>query len=131
MMAGFVPVQGDGQWPEQLVMLHGEDVGLRIDESLPIDRGGLREALTWPRTETWSGVRFGRMEPFDDLFLWLVTRSSTVCLLTRKRTEAARAMVDELRVHKQARPSTIYLVGLTDELVHAFAEALRNAITIT
>ncbi len=43
--------------------------------------------------------------------------------------EAARAMVDELRVHKQARPSTVYLVGLSDEMVNAFADALRNALT--
>lgn len=94
MMAGFVPFQGDGEWREQLVLLHGEDVGLRIDESQSIDPGGLREALASPRAEAWSGVRFGRMEPFDDLFLWLVTRSSSVCLLTRKRTDAARALVD-------------------------------------
>jgi len=44
--------------------------------------------------------------------------------------EAARAMVDELRAHKQPQPSTIYLVALTDEMVTAFAEALRNATTI-
>jgi O-acetyl-ADP-ribose deacetylase len=45
--------------------------------------------------------------------------------------EAARAMVDELRVHKLPQPSTIYLVALTDGLIAAFAEALRNAITIS
>lgn len=44
--------------------------------------------------------------------------------------EAARAMVDELRAHKQPQPATIYLVALTDEMVNAFAEALRNATTI-
>jgi protein-L-isoaspartate(D-aspartate) O-methyltransferase len=94
MMAGFVPFQGEGQRRERLVLLHGEDVGLRIDEGQPIDDGGLHEALTSRRAEAWSGVRFGRMEPFDDLFLWLSTRSSTFCLLTRKRTEVARALVD-------------------------------------
>jgi protein-L-isoaspartate(D-aspartate) O-methyltransferase len=94
MMAGFVPFQGEGQWPERLVLLHGEDVGLRIDESEAVDDEGLREALTSPRAESWSGVCVGRMEPFDDLFLWLAARSSTSCLLTRKRTDAARALVD-------------------------------------
>jgi protein-L-isoaspartate(D-aspartate) O-methyltransferase len=94
MMAGFVPVQGAGQWQERLVLLHGEEVGLRIDENQPIDHGGLREALTSQHVEAWSGVRFGGMEPFDDLFLWLATRASTFCLLTRKRTEAAHALVD-------------------------------------
>jgi O-acetyl-ADP-ribose deacetylase (regulator of RNase III) len=44
--------------------------------------------------------------------------------------EAARAMVDELRAHKQPKPSTIYLVALDDALVNAFAEALRNATTL-
>jgi protein-L-isoaspartate(D-aspartate) O-methyltransferase len=94
MMAGFVPVQGHGQWLERIVPLHGDDVGLRLDEGQSIDFEGLHEALTSTRAEAWSGVRFGRMEPFDDLFLWLATRSSTICLLTRKRTDAARALVD-------------------------------------
>jgi protein-L-isoaspartate(D-aspartate) O-methyltransferase len=94
MMAGFVPFQGEGQWREQRVPLHGVDVGLRIDEGHSIDHEGLREALTSQRAEAWSGVRFGRMEPFDDLFLWLATRASAFCLLTRKRTEAACALVD-------------------------------------
>jgi protein-L-isoaspartate(D-aspartate) O-methyltransferase len=93
-MAGFVPFQGEGQWRERLVLLHGEDVGLRIDEGQPVDDSGLREALTSQRAEAWSGVRFGGMEPFDDLFLWLATRSSAFCLLTRKGTEVARALVD-------------------------------------
>ena len=44
--------------------------------------------------------------------------------------EAARAIVDELRVHKQPKPSTIYLVALSDDLVRAFADALHNAITV-
>jgi O-acetyl-ADP-ribose deacetylase (regulator of RNase III) len=44
--------------------------------------------------------------------------------------EAARAMVDELRVHKYPFPQTIYLIAQTDELINAFAEALRNAIVV-
>ena len=42
--------------------------------------------------------------------------------------EAARAMVDELRAHRQPKPSTIYLVATTDDLVRAFEEALKNAV---
>lgn len=41
--------------------------------------------------------------------------------------EAARAMVDELRAHKQPQPATIYLVATSEDVVNAFAEALRNA----
>jgi O-acetyl-ADP-ribose deacetylase (regulator of RNase III) len=41
--------------------------------------------------------------------------------------EAARAMVDELRVHRQPVPQTIYLIATNHEMVFAFEEALRLA----
>jgi O-acetyl-ADP-ribose deacetylase (regulator of RNase III) len=41
--------------------------------------------------------------------------------------EAARAMVDELRAHKQPQPSTIYLIGTNEDLIFAFEDALRLA----
>jgi protein-L-isoaspartate(D-aspartate) O-methyltransferase len=93
-MAGFVAIQGAGARRERLVPLHGEDVGLRIDDSQPLDAEGLREALLQPRGQAWSGVRFGGMEPFDGLFLWLATCLPDFCLLTRARTAAARDLVD-------------------------------------
>ncbi len=43
------------------------------------------------------------------------------------RDEAARAMVDELRAHRMAKPQTIYLVDLEDDMLNAFKEALSNA----
>jgi O-acetyl-ADP-ribose deacetylase len=43
------------------------------------------------------------------------------------RHDAARAMVDEFRAHRQQRPATIYCVDLDDGMVYAFEEALRNA----
>lgn len=43
------------------------------------------------------------------------------------RDEAARAMVDELRAHRQQRPVTIWLIDTDDGMLHAFEEALRNA----
>jgi len=39
--------------------------------------------------------------------------------------DAARAMVDELRAHKQAKPSTVYLVDLSDEILYCLEEALK------
>jgi protein-L-isoaspartate(D-aspartate) O-methyltransferase len=93
-MCGFVPVQGASARPERLVRLHGEDVGLRIDDDLRVDAGGLRESLLQPRTEAWSGVRFGRMEPFDGLYLWLATCLPGFCLLTRAQTATARHLAD-------------------------------------
>ena len=41
--------------------------------------------------------------------------------------EAARAMVDELRAHKQPQPSTTWLIVSRIEMVPAFEEALRLA----
>jgi protein-L-isoaspartate(D-aspartate) O-methyltransferase len=94
-MCGFVPVRGAGQWRERLVLLHGQDVGLRVDEDRqPVDAEGLRESLLGPRAEAWSGVRFGAMEPFDGLYLWLATCLPGFALLTRQRTQVARGLVD-------------------------------------
>lgn len=93
-MCGFVPMQGAGAHRERLVLLHGEDVGLRIDDSRAADAGGLREALLRPRAEAWSGVRFGGTEPFDGLYLWLATCLDSFGLLTRKTTDAARQLAD-------------------------------------
>jgi O-acetyl-ADP-ribose deacetylase (regulator of RNase III) len=44
------------------------------------------------------------------------------------RDEAARAVVDELRAHRQAKPATIYLVDQDDGMLQAFEEACRNAL---
>lgn len=41
--------------------------------------------------------------------------------------DAARAMVDELRAHRQPKPSTVYVVDLNDEVLAAMEEALRVA----
>jgi O-acetyl-ADP-ribose deacetylase (regulator of RNase III) len=42
-------------------------------------------------------------------------------------TDAARALVDELRAHKQPRPSTVYLVDINDEILYCLEEALKVA----
>lgn len=42
--------------------------------------------------------------------------------------EAARAIVDELRAHKQPMPQTVYLVATSDIVIQAFEAALKNAI---
>jgi O-acetyl-ADP-ribose deacetylase (regulator of RNase III) len=41
--------------------------------------------------------------------------------------DAARAMVDELRAHRQAKPTTVYLVDLNDNILRHLEEALRLA----
>jgi len=42
-------------------------------------------------------------------------------------SDAARAMVDELRAHKQASPTTVYLVDIDEETVLCLEEALQIA----
>jgi protein-L-isoaspartate(D-aspartate) O-methyltransferase len=93
-MCGFVPVQGAGARQERLVLLHGEDVGLRIDDDLTVDDAALGKALLQPRAEAWSEVLFGGMEPFDGLYLWLATWLPGFCLLTRAKTPTARRLAD-------------------------------------
>ena len=41
--------------------------------------------------------------------------------------EAARAMVDELRAHRQPKPTTVYLVDINDEILACLEGALRSA----
>jgi O-acetyl-ADP-ribose deacetylase (regulator of RNase III) len=42
-------------------------------------------------------------------------------------SDAARAIVDELRAHRQPKPSTVYLVDLDDEILFCLEEALKVA----
>jgi O-acetyl-ADP-ribose deacetylase (regulator of RNase III) len=42
--------------------------------------------------------------------------------------EVVRAMVDELRVHRQPNPHTVWLMVTRHELIPAFEEALRLAV---
>jgi protein-L-isoaspartate(D-aspartate) O-methyltransferase len=93
-MAGFVAVQGVGAHAERLVTLHGDDVGLRFDDSQMVDAQALRAALLQPRAEAWTGITFAAMEPFDGLFLWLATSLDQFCLLSRARTGTARELAD-------------------------------------
>jgi O-acetyl-ADP-ribose deacetylase len=41
--------------------------------------------------------------------------------------DAARAMVDELRAHRQPKPATVYLVDLNENMLRHLEEALRLA----
>jgi O-acetyl-ADP-ribose deacetylase (regulator of RNase III) len=41
--------------------------------------------------------------------------------------EAARAMVDELRAHRQPKPVTVYLVDTNDDILACLEGALRSA----
>ncbi|MCP2303323.1 protein-L-isoaspartate(D-aspartate) O-methyltransferase [Actinokineospora globicatena] len=72
-LCGFVPIQGSGANAERLVLLHGEDVALRLDGDQAADADALSAALTSERVVRPSGVEVGGFEPFDELDLYLAT----------------------------------------------------------
>ncbi|MGH3621613.1 MAG: methyltransferase, FxLD system, partial [Sciscionella sp.] len=83
-LCGFVPMQGAGANAERLILLHGDEVGLRVDGDQQVDADALRDALAAARVEHSSGVEVGGFEPFDDLDLWLATALDDFGLLVAK-----------------------------------------------
>jgi protein-L-isoaspartate(D-aspartate) O-methyltransferase len=92
-LCGFVPMQGAGGRRERLILLHGEDVGLRVDGGQPVDVEGLRWALSVPRVEAWSGVTAGQGDRFDGLHLWLAVVLPSFCLLSARKEAVDRGLV--------------------------------------
>jgi protein-L-isoaspartate(D-aspartate) O-methyltransferase len=102
-LCGFVPMQGAGENRELLIPLHGEDVGLRVDDGQQVNAELLRQAFAQPKVEAWSGVTVPRMTPFDDLFLWLAFAAPNFCQLV-----ASDAAIDKGLIPRSHRAPTIY-----------------------
>ncbi|MFI0409094.1 methyltransferase, FxLD system [Actinomadura sp. 3N508] len=81
-ICGFVAMQGAGQHSERLLLLRGEEIGLRFDDGCPADPELLNGAFEAGQARVWSGVTIGRREPFDTLQLWLATALDGFCLLS-------------------------------------------------
>ena len=92
-LCGFVPMQGAGECRERLVLLHGDEVGLRVDDGQPVEADLLSGVLCQPREQAWSGVTVASREPFDDQDLWLATALSGFCLLTARQEAVERGLV--------------------------------------
>lgn len=92
-LCGFVPMQGIGQCQEQLVRLHGDEVGLRVDDEQQVDGEALQKALTQPRIEAWSGVTAGVGQRFDGLHLWLALGMPVFCILAAKQEAVSQGIV--------------------------------------
>ena len=92
-LCGFVPMQGVGECRERLVLLYGDEVGLRVDDGQPVDADLLIGVLCQPREQAWSGVTVASREPFDDQDLWLATALSGFCLLTARQEAVERGLV--------------------------------------
>lgn len=118
-VCGFVPMRGAGARPERLIVLHDNEdvqVGLRLENEQidgQIDTDGLREALSQPRSETWSGVTMRRGQPYDDLDLWLATAVPHYALLAATRQARDRGLV--------ASWSPMGVSGLLDDRGASFA----------
>ena len=81
-VCGFVAAQGQAGHDERLILLHGDDIGLRFDDdNIPTDVHRLDGALASPRHTTWADVTVGRGEPFDSLELVLAAGLPGFCLL--------------------------------------------------
>ncbi|MGH3912889.1 MAG: methyltransferase, FxLD system [Pseudonocardiaceae bacterium] len=93
MMCGFVPMQGTGEHRGRSVSLHGDEVGLWVDEGQQVDTAALGEVLSTPRAHAWSGVTIRKREPFSDQDLWLATTLPGFCLLTSRQEAIERGLV--------------------------------------
>jgi protein-L-isoaspartate(D-aspartate) O-methyltransferase len=88
-------MQGAGANAERLVLLQGEDVGLRVDGDTILDADSLRAALISPRISRGSGVEVGGFESFDDLDLFLATSLDNFGLLVAKDPAIATGLVEK------------------------------------
>ncbi|MFI9553744.1 methyltransferase, FxLD system [Nonomuraea endophytica] len=93
MMCGFVPFQGAGGHQGHSVPLHGQEVGLWIDEERAPDVEALRGVLEQPRAEAWSGVTVARGVAFSDLELWLAASLPGFGVLTAQPEAIERGLV--------------------------------------
>ena len=115
---------------------------------LPPDKLNLLSAEGWVSrfaAPTWDMLEFSTPGMFD---VENVRRATRAAMLAAARNgfevvaipgmgtglggvdpaDAARAMVDELRAHRQAKPATVYLVDIDDEILMCLEEALRLAV---
>ncbi|MFB9965639.1 methyltransferase, FxLD system [Sinosporangium siamense] len=93
LLCGFVPIQGMGEHRGRGVPLHGEQVGLWLDEGQQVDEAALSGVLASPRAQVWSGVTVGRRQPFHDQDLWLAGNLRGFALLTAKQQAVEAGVV--------------------------------------
>ncbi|WIV57856.1 methyltransferase, FxLD system [Amycolatopsis nalaikhensis] len=92
-LCSFVPMQGVNAPAERVIPLAGDEVSLRIDGDQPADADRLREALSQPRVEAWSGVTVSGVGRSDGLHLWLALNLPKFGVLTAQKQAAARGLV--------------------------------------
>ncbi|MGH3911788.1 MAG: methyltransferase, FxLD system [Pseudonocardiaceae bacterium] len=73
LVCGFVPMRGSIVAQVRRSLHLADDVILNLDASDPMDETALRQVLTYPAHEHWTGVVINHDEPVEHLDLWLVT----------------------------------------------------------
>ncbi|MEU4229617.1 methyltransferase, FxLD system [Nonomuraea sp. NPDC026600] len=82
-LAGFVPMQGDGERPRRWVPLRDGKVRLQFDEDpCPTDPEALERAFAAGQAQVWTGVTVRPDESLDTLQTWLATSLASSCLLS-------------------------------------------------
>jgi O-acetyl-ADP-ribose deacetylase (regulator of RNase III) len=86
-----------------------------------IEAAGLKVSIEAVRRATRAALLATAAHGLTMIAFPLMTNGPTELTLD----ETARAMVDELRAHRQPHPETVYLVASVDPIVSAFEQALR------
>jgi protein-L-isoaspartate(D-aspartate) O-methyltransferase len=94
-LCGFMPMRGAGEHAEDLLVLDGDGVLLRINEDHALDAEVLGEALRGPRLERWSGVVFDQADQLD---LWLGTAISELGALQATKEAIDAGLVGQSAV---------------------------------
>jgi protein-L-isoaspartate(D-aspartate) O-methyltransferase len=84
-VCGFVPMQGSGARPAQLITLEppgGGQVLLRFEDAEPAHAVLDDSIANESPLITWSGVTIQNATPFDDLYLWLGGQVPGFCKIT-------------------------------------------------
>jgi protein-L-isoaspartate(D-aspartate) O-methyltransferase len=74
--AGFVPMQGDGEYRERSAVLHeapGQRVALRLDDGMSVDAQALAHSLRGEPAHRWTGVMVPDKRSYTLVDLWLST----------------------------------------------------------
>ncbi|OHV63460.1 methyltransferase, FxLD system [Pseudofrankia sp. BMG5.36] len=92
-LCSFVPVRGAGAHLDQVIRLDGDDAAIRFEDPPDADPALVRQAVSWPRVEVWSGTRIGEGGQFEGLLLWLATGLDNFGLLMARPAAVERGVV--------------------------------------
>ncbi len=96
LVCGFVPMRGSAVARARRSLPLANDVVLNLDAGDPVDETALRQVLTHPAHEHWTGVVIND-EPVEHLDLWLVTLGCRFARLAVEPGARESGVVDPAR----------------------------------